>query len=161
MSLSQNLEVFKVFDSATVKDIVEVVSSIEPARWMTRKEMAKRRAINGEGCHYDFCGHSQMSLDQKSKLKNLAPKFEGFPLAEVAINRYNVGDYIGKHKDNDFYRLNLVIALQQLGDGVLNEDSGEFIEDVEGQGVLFRGIGPIHSVPPAKNLRHCLIYLYE
>jgi hypothetical protein len=102
-----------------------------------------------------------MPADVKDLLKSLAPNYKDFPLREIAINRYNVGDYIGQHKDADLYRKNLVIALQAEGDGLYIDASDTFIEDVEGQGVLITGVGPIHSVPTVKKLRHCLIYLYE
>ena len=150
-----------MLDRDTAADIRTVVESLEPARWVNRSHLAYGRSVEGSTCCYDFCGHKQMPFSLRDELKSLAPKFDGFPLAEIAINRYKVGDFIGKHRDRDLYRLNLVISLQELGDGLLIDDENMFIEDVIGQGVLIKGVGPVHSVPPVKNQRYSLIYLYE
>lgn len=155
------LEIYKVLDNEIVSEIYEMIANIEEPRWTKRNELNPYRGINGADCNYDFCGHSQMSKDMKEKLKGIAPKYPNFTLAEIAINRYKIGDYIGKHKDRHFYRRNLVISLQENGDGLLLDDENMFIEDKIGQGVLFEGIGPTHSVPPVSNLRYSLIYLYE
>jgi hypothetical protein len=102
-----------------------------------------------------------MPKNAKDRLKELAPEYKDYLLAEIAVNRYKPGDYIGKHRDRDFYRRNLVIALQANGDGLQIDNPLEFIEDVAGQGVLIEGVGPVHSVPPVNQTRYCLIYLYE
>jgi len=155
------LSKFKVFDKDHVFKIKELAESIDDLRWTTRTVLSAGRGIDGASCHYDFCGHAQMDNDTKNKLKDFAPKFENFRLAEIALNRYNIGDFLGKHKDRHYYRRNLVIALQEEGDGLYIDDTNEFIKDVLGQGVMFEGIGPAHSVPPVKNKRFVLIYLYE
>jgi hypothetical protein len=36
------------------------------------------RGIEGADCNYDFCGHAQMSKENKDLLKSLAQKFDGF-----------------------------------------------------------------------------------
>ena len=161
---------YQTVESLTIKSFLSreeipviktLVQSIEEPRWRRRDYLEPGRAINGSTCSYDFCGQAQMSRDCRNILKEYAPKFENYVLAEIAINRYRIGDYIGTHKDRDYYRRNLVIALQELGDGLLIEDTNEFIQDVEGQGVLIEGVGPAHSVPPVKHQRYCLVYLYE
>jgi hypothetical protein len=159
--MNQKLEIIPVFDKNIAKKIRSKISSLEPSRWINRMDLSQRRAIGDSDCNYEFCGHKQMPVELKKELKELAPKFESFPLSEIAINRYNVGNYIGKHKDKDLHRLNLVISLQEDGDGIYIDDEEKFIEDVAGQGIMFRGIGPAHSVPPVKSLRYSLIYLYE
>jgi len=159
--MAKALSTFNVFDKTTVAEIHQLVKSIDNLRWTTRTMLTSGRGIDNATCRYDFCGHSQMDIDTKNKLKSLAPKFENSQLAEIAVNRYNPGDFLGKHKDRHFYRKNIVIALQENGDGLFVDDTGEFIEDVAGQAVLFEGIGPAHSVQPVKNERFVLIYLYE
>lgn len=157
----QHIDLSNVLDEGVARNIREEAEKLDEFRWTRRANLEPGRSISGSTCQYDFCGHSQMPQDLKNKLKELAPEYKDFPLAEIAINRYRVGDYIGKHKDRDLYRLNLVIALQEEGDGVFIDDEELFIEDKIGQGVLFKGIGPAHTVPPVKHLRYCLIYLYE
>ena len=68
---------------------------------------------------------------------------------------------MGPHKDRDVHRKNVVISLQEKGDGLLLDESNEFIEDRLGQGVVITGVGPVHSVPSVKNERYSLIFLYE
>jgi hypothetical protein len=155
------LLISKFFDKETAFDVRKIAESIDDLRWTTRTALSAGRAIDNSTCHYDFCGHAQMPAPIKEKLKELAPVFEDFKLAEIAINRYNPGDYLGKHKDRHYYRRNLVISLQENGDGLFVDDTDEFVEDVAGQGVLFEGIGPAHSVPPVSHSRYTLIYLYE
>lgn len=157
----QHLDLSNILEPELAEDIRSEAERLEDFRWTRRSNLEPGRSISGSTCQYDFCGHAQMPVNLKVKLKELAPVYKDFPLAEIAINRYRVGDYIGKHKDRDLHRLNLVIALQQKGDGVFIDDEDLFIEDKTGQGVLFKGIGPAHSVPSVKNLRYCLIYLYE
>jgi len=157
----QHLDLFDVLTPSVAEDIRLEAEQLEDSRWTRRVNLEPGRSISGSTCQYDFCGHSQMPAGLKQKLKELAPEYRDFPLAEIAINRYRVGDYIGKHKDRDLYRLNLVVALQQQGDGVYIDDEELFIDDRIGQGVLFKGIGPAHSVPTVKSQRYCLIYLYE
>ena len=159
--MQERLQVSKVLSEETVAKVNAAIATLEQPRWIKRMILPKTRGVNGATCRYEFCGHAQMPRDIKDFLKSIAPDYKGFPLREIAINRYNVGDYIGSHRDADLYRKNLVIALQAQGDGLLIDPEDRFIEDIVGQGVLITGVGPIHSVPAVKNLRHCLIYLYE
>lgn len=160
LTMTQQLLVSKILDEKAVNEVNLAIATLEQPRWVKRKYLPAMRGVNGATCKYEFCGHAQMPKDVKEFLKTLAPEYQGYPLQELAINRYNVGDYIGQHRDTDLYRKNLVIALQAQGDGLYIDAEDKFIEDVAGQGVLITGVGPIHSVPPVKHLRHCLIYLY-
>ena len=151
----------KIFDRQQVLEVLSLINVLEGPRWVNRNKLAPGRGINGATCKYDFCGQAQMDQKTRAILESMAPKFKDFPLAEVAINRYNIGDYLGKHRDRHYFRKNLVIALQEKGDGLYIDDTDEFFEDKIGQGIMFNGIGPAHSVPPVKSLRYTLIYLYE
>jgi len=159
--MDNGLTVFEILSIDQVTSVLNCISNIEEERWVTRTELSPGRGINGAKCNYKFCGHSQMDNSTKECLKKLAPVFKDFSLAEVCVNRYQVGDFIGEHRDRHIYRRNLVISLQQLGDGIFINSLNQFIEDKIGQGVMFEGIGPSHSVPPVKHTRHSLIYLYE
>lgn len=159
--MKARLQVSNVLDKDTVQQVRNLVDAVIDPYWVTRTDLSHYRGIDGSSCRYKFLGHAQMPADLKNFLKKLAPNYPNFFLAEIAVNRYDEGDYIGKHKDRHLYRRNLVVALQEFGDGLYVDETKEFIEDVAGQGVLFEGVGPIHSVPPVKNKRYCLIYLYE
>lgn len=161
MNTVKALSKFKIFNEDIVDQINDQISSIEDLRWTTRDFLSPGRGIDGASCHYKFCGHAQMPISVKNFLKLISPKFDGYKLAEIALNKYDVGDYLGKHKDRHYYRKNLVIALQENNDGLFIDDTDEFIEDKIGQAVMIDGIGPAHSVPPVKSQRYTLIYLYE
>lgn len=152
---------FKIFNEDIVDQINDRISSIEDLRWTVRNTLSPGRGIDGSTCRYKFCGHAQMPIEIKEFLKTISPKYDEFKLAEIAINKYDIGDYIGKHKDRHYYRKNLVISLQEKNDGIYIDDTDEFIEDKLGQCVMIEGIGPAHSVPPVKSQRFTLIYLYE
>lgn len=147
------------------EDVVEInnrIKDLDELRWIRRTDLGRGRGVvDSADCAYDFIGDKQMPKDLKDYLESLAPKAGIFGLKEICINRYRVGDYIGPHKDKDLYIKNVVISLQENGDGLLVDETQEFIEDIEGQAVWFTGVGPTHSVPPVKHNRHVLIYLYE
>jgi len=156
-----NLQVIEVYDSATVDSILDVVKSIEEPRWITREYLQPGRAVDNETCCYKYCNQVQMKKQDREYFRNLAPKFENYFLSEVAVNRYDRGDFIGLHRDRHEFRMNLVVSLQDSSDGLYVRDTDEFIEDKAGQGVQIIGTGPVHSVPTTNNERYSLIFLYE
>jgi len=151
----------KYLDKETAAKAREYAEQLEEPRWIRRSSMPTPRQVDGSTCAYDFCGHSQMPKHIIEFYKSIAPFFEDHRLAEIAINRYKIGDYLGKHRDVDYYRKNLVISLQDGDDGLIIDDDNEFIKDSMGQGVCIEGIGPVHSVAPVNNKRYSLVYLYE
>lgn len=155
------MNVSQIFDKNTANIILQLIKKLESARYIKRNILPVGRGIDGSSCNYNFCGEMSMPKDLRKYLREIAPTYKDALLGEVAINKYDVGDFIGKHKDRDLYRYNLTIALQELGDGLYVDDYESFIEDIAGQGVLFEGVGPAHSVPKVKYERYCLIYLYE
>lgn len=156
-----NLQVYNVYDEETANAVLELVKSIEQPRWVKRTELQPGRAVNNSKCSYYYCSHTQMKKEDKDYLISIAPKYENFFLSEIAVNRYEKGDYIGQHRDRHDFRRNLVVSLQSGADGLLIDDTETFIKDELGQGVLIEGIGPVHSVPEAKDTRYSLIFLYE
>ena len=163
MDLKERYSVSKdVITEEQVNHINELLSELQDdAFWTRRENLGPSRGVDGQECAYDFMGHTFMPGELREYLLEIVPREEGYFLGEICINRYKPGDYIGKHKDRAAYRMNRVIALQENGDGIYIDDEDRFIEDVKGQAVTIQGVGPVHSVPPAKNLRHVLIVLYE
>lgn len=150
----------QVLSSEQVIQVLDCISQLEEARWIKRTYLDPGRGLAGESCCYDYCGHRQLPKWMQQFFIKMAPIYKDCYLDEVAINRYNKGDFIGKHQDRHAFRRNVVISLQQAGDGVYVDQEERFIEDKIGQAVEITGIGPVHSVPPVKNLRYSLIYLY-
>ncbi|WDS62253.1 hypothetical protein [Pseudomonas phage D6] len=89
----------------------------------------------------------------------LAPDIERCPLGEVCVNRYEPGTGMPEHIDRAYYRHNMVIALNDDGDGI--EISGVFHQDRPGEGVVFPIKSEPHGVPPVSKRRYVLIYLYN
>jgi len=156
-----NLQVYKVYNQEEVDEIFSVVSAIDAPRWIQRLSLQPGRAVDNAGCSYDYCNHTQMAKETREFLKHRAPRYDDFFLSEIAVNRYNPDDYIGCHRDRHDFRRNVVVSLQTGNDGLYIDDTGEFIKDHAGQGVLIEGIGPAHSVPPVNKTRYSLIFLYE
>ena len=90
--MSQKLTFLNIFDKAVAEGIRKRCDEVESLRWSLRNTLGFPRAVDGSTCRYSFCGHNQMTSELKEFLSNLAPTFDGFPLYEVAINRYNPGD---------------------------------------------------------------------
>ena len=151
----------KYLDSDVASKVREHAENLEDPRWIRRSQLTPPRQVEGSTCAYDFCGHSQMPKHVIDFLKSIAPHFDDHRLAEIAINRYAIGDHLGKHRDFDYYRKNLVISLQDGEDGVYIDEDNKFVKDSIGQGICIEGIGPVHSVAPVNKKRYSLVYLYE
>jgi len=134
---------------------------LHPARWVKRTEMqAHRSAVPGAECKYSCALNQTLGKEYFAHLSSLAPEIEGCSLAEVVVNRYEPGDFIPEHLDRTVYPYNLMIHLEDSDeDGLMIEDT--FYPLREGRMTVFKGAGLLHSVPPVKNERYTLIYLYE
>ena len=161
MTTNDCLKVKQLLDKDDVVKILDKIKEIEEPRWFTRDVFAPGRGQLGSACKYDYCNQIHMKKETVEFLEQYAPKYSDFFFNEVAVNKYNIGDFIGPHRDRDIYRRNIVISLQEDGDGLFVDDTNEFIEDKAGQAVIIDGIGPVHSVPKVKNERYSLIFLYE
>jgi hypothetical protein len=151
----------KFLSNEICEELVNELGMLHPARWVNRTEMNRLRATtDNTSCRYATSANRSLGKEMQEKLLNLAPKIEKHRIAEVVINRYLPGDFISRHLDRaTFYVYNMTIALQTGSDGV--EIQGIKYPDVAGNGVVFRGPGLEHSVPPVTNKRYTLIYLYE
>lgn len=154
-------EVSKEIDDDKIDTLLEMVKETHPLCWVYRDDLDANRGIDGHTCKYGIMTYPAMPDDIKKYVRDIAPRPDGYIISDIVINKYSPGDYIGKHRDRAWYRMNKVIALQQQGDGIYIDDYDLFVEDVKGQSVTLFGAGPVHSVPPAKSLRYVLIYLYE
>lgn len=154
-------KVCKEIDEDKIDKLYHQVINIDELCWIRRDNLEAGRGVDNEQCGYDFLSYPAMPDELKQYVREIAPRPDGYIITDIVINRYNPGDYIGKHLDRASYRMNKVIALQQKGDGIRIDDDDLFVEDVKGQSVTLFGAGPVHSVPAAKSLRHVLIYLYE
>jgi len=157
----KELKTIKVFSADTAEKIKTDLKNIEDKYWVTRTTLGTGRGLPGESCKHDWLGQNKMSKELLDFLTTNAPVFEDFTLEEVCVNRYNEGDYLGKHKDMHMYTKNVVVSLQENGDGLLDCTANKFIEDRIGQGVVFTGVGPLHMVPPVKKERFVVVYLYQ
>jgi hypothetical protein len=140
-------------------DLVKEALERLPAQyWALRDVLAPGRGYPGESCRYHWAGPNTLPKELYRSLLDIAPKHPELDLYEACVNRYEPGDYIGRHRDRDGCILNVTVPLQADGDGLLVDDV--FYPDVIGQGNLLYKSGPAHSVPPAKRSRYVLIFLY-
>lgn len=157
----KDLEVYKTIKEQTVDEIKKQLANLDNSVWIRRESLGRGRGlISGTDCSYDFLSEQDMPKSLLSTLKDNAPEC-AYNLYEVCVNRYQKGDYLGPHKDMDMSIKNIVVSLDNSNNGLLNNETDEFIADKKGQAVYFTGVGPIHSVPPVKDLRYVLIYLYN
>ena len=155
------LKTFDVFPKEVAESIKEHLKQLDNKSWTRRTTLGRGRGIPNEDCKHDWIGHVNLPKSLLKILLEYAPQFEDYYLQEICANRYNIGDYLGKHKDMHLYRKNVVVSLQQDGDGLIDHNANKFIEDKIGQGVIFTGVGPLHEVPPVKQERFVVIYLYQ
>lgn len=140
------------------KDIWDRLEEVPACYWEHRTSMMAGRAYPGETCDYYWTGNKSMPKDLLQILTDIAPRQDGWELAEVCVNKYYPGNYIGKHKDRAMYPINLIIPLQSGDDGVVVDDV--LYKDNAGQANIFYGVSPAHHVPPVKSKRYLLIFLY-
>lgn len=149
----------KFFQPHLCNSIVEEIKELHPARWVKRTQLQVGRGVNSLDCSYSCVLNTGFGKDYLKRLSDIAPEIEGAKLAEVVVNRYDLGDYIPEHWDRTLYLYNMLINLQTGTDGIVID--GVFYPDEIGRAVIFKGAGTVHSVPPVKQTRYTLIYLYE
>lgn len=139
--------------------LLQEISEIHEARWFHRDKINSIPTAGTVDSNYDFLGDRQQPKEFNTYLRSLAPKLEGFTLAEACVNRYLPGGGMPEHIDQARYFFNVVIPLCDNGDGIIIE--GTFYPDIPGQGVIFPARSAPHSVPAVKHLRYVVIFLYE
>lgn len=139
--------------------LLQELRAFDRARWFHRTKINSRPTQGSTEADYYFCGDRQQPKEFNEYLHSLAPKIEGAWLAEACVNWYPVGSHMPEHVDIARYRYNMVVALNDEGDGV--ECSGIFVPDVPGRGIIFPARSEPHRVPPVKHERFVIIYLYE
>jgi hypothetical protein len=148
-----------VFSAEFCADLLPVLDSVPDAYWTHRTKINSIPTQGTTEADYRFMGHNQFPKALRAMLFKTAPQIAGALLEEICINRYDEGNFMPEHVDVAFYRYNLVVALNEHGDGVVID--GVFHPDQPGQGVVFPIRSEPHSVPPVKHKRYVLIYLYS
>jgi len=146
-------------DPAVCDDLVIKFNNIPAPHWVTRKSFVAGRARYDNNCSYKCCLNKTIPKDLIPELLSIAPKLPNAKVAELVINKYEVGDYLPLHLDRTAYKYNCVIQLSQNGDGIHIEDN--FHEDKKGSLLIFESVGHWHEVRPVDHLRYVLIYLYD
>lgn len=147
------------FSTDIAEAIKAVLEEISEDRWFNRKKINSMPTQGTTDADYWFMGDGQMPKDLREILWKLAPKIERVPLGEVCVNRYEPGNGMPEHIDRAQYRHNMVVALNDDGDGI--EISGVFQADVPGKGVVFPIRSEPHRVPPVSKRRFVVIFLYS
>ena len=153
---------YKILDNLTEEN-KNALLGLQGEVYMQEATSFRRRVgVNGPNnlkCSYSVALNETLGKVALEKLKSMAPEFEGSTLAEVVVNKYEPGDFLPEHFDKTSYTHNVLINLQSSEDGIQIEDT--HYPDEEGRAIIFNKLGVRHSVPPVKNLRYTLMYLYE
>lgn len=147
------------FSADIAKALRDVLEELPNEYWFHRDHINSIPTQGTTEADYWFLGERQMPKELKALLCSLAPKIERVPLGEVCVNRYEPGTGMPEHVDRAYYRHNMVIALNDDGDGI--EINGEFFADIPGSGVVFPIKSEPHRVPPVSTRRYVVIFLYS
>lgn len=147
------------FSTDIAKALVDVLEELPESHWYHRLKINSIPTQGTTEADYWFLGDRQMPKELRELVWSLAPTIERVPLGEVCINRYEPGNGMPEHIDRALYRHNMVIALNQDGDGI--EISGVFYPDEAGKGVVFPIKSEPHRVPPVGTRRYVIIFLYD
>lgn len=147
------------FSTNIAKALRDVLEELPDTYWVNRKKINSIPTKGTTEADYWFLGDRQMPKELRELVWELAPEIERCPLGEVCVNRYEPGNGMPEHMDRAQYRHNMVIALNNDGDGI--EISGVFHPDEPGKGVVFPIKSEPHSVPPVATRRYVIIFLYD
>lgn len=148
-----------VFSKEQCELLIVELEKLHEARWVHRPNINSRPTKGTTASDYYFLGDRQQTKEFNTLLRGMAPAFPGLELIEACVNRYPVNGYMPEHIDAHTYRKNMVVALNEDGDGI--EIEGCFYTDVQGESVTFGPYSLPHAVPPVKNKRYVVIYLYD
>lgn len=143
----------------TARLIVDMLDQLPESYWLHRPQIHSIPTQGTRDSDYWFLSDRGIPREMRALLEACAPKIKGAMLDEVCVNRYLPGGGMPEHIDSAFVRFNLVVALNDCGDGV--EISGTFYPDVPGEATVFPLRSEPHRVPPVKHKRYVLIYLYD
>lgn len=147
------------FSAEVAQELVAVLDTVPDCYFYNRKKINSIPTQGTTEANYLFMGDKQMPKELAEYLFALAPKIPTCKLAEACVNRYDVGMGMPEHVDLARYRHNMVVALNDCGDGI--EIQGEFVADVPGEGICFPSRSVPHRVPPVQHKRYVLVFLYE
>ena len=150
---------FRAFDPEVAKEVLLRIEEIRDSAWHHRNKINSIPTQGTAEADYDFLGDRQQPKDFNKFLRSLAPKIPGTMLGEACVNRYKVGGGMPEHVDIALYRYNVVVMLNDCGDGI--EIEGVFYPDDPGMAIQFPDKSQPHRVPPVKHQRYVVIYLYE
>jgi len=148
--------------SSQAMQVLSEVSQLPLARFVNRAEVKNIQPSNETHTYYS-AGDRALPKKLREWLYDIAPPIEGMQPAEVIVNRYPVGGGIGKHADRQGFFLNMVVALTNSDDVLrcYTPNGTQDIADKAGQATLISDPRLSHEVPPVKNERHTIIYLYQ
>lgn len=149
----------ELFSKGLCDDLIEYINVLPKARWTHRTQLRSIPTAGTDVCDYWFLGDAQQPKEFNEFLISIAPIVDGFKPKETIVNRYEPGGGMSEHIDMAPYRTNMLVMLSNNDDGV--EVDKEFYKDDPGKAVIFPFKSPPHRVPPVKQQRFVLIYLYE
>lgn len=148
-----------LFSKGIAQAVVDALDALPVAYWYHRLKINSIPTGGDPTCSYHFLGHNQMPKVLREALWDLAPAIPGAVLREVCCNWYAPGEGMPEHRDLASYQHNVVVALNDNGDGVIIND--DFFPDIPGLATVFPRLSEPHMVPAVKHKRYVLIFLYD
>jgi len=172
-----DIKIEENFLSSFSCDFLTSFAEYSPDIFKSRKTFFPNYGLKRDLGEYASCQFSRECFDDIFS-KHLDIPFNGLPVKEVQLNKYEVGNFIPPHQDMQRSLHTIIVPLQNdyqnklvIGDpecyynGTSAEESEregktKSFPDIKGNGYRFDGAHVIHWVPPVKSKRYSATFLY-
>lgn len=172
-----DIKIEKDFLSSLSCDFLVSFAEDNPDIFKSRKTFFPNYGLKKDLGEYFSCQFSRDCFSDIFK-EHLDITFNGLPVKEIQLNRYEAGDFIPPHKDMQRSIHTIIVPLQDdcenklvIGDpecyynGTSVEESDKegktkSFPDIKGNGYRFDGVHLVHWVPPVKSKRYSATFLY-
>ena len=166
------------FLSIKACDLLTSFAEDNPNIFKSRKTFFPNYGLKNDLGDYVSCQFSRECF-RDIFLEHLDIEFNGFPVKEVQLNKYEAGHFIPPHKDMQHSLHTVIVPLQDnknnklvtgdqecYYDNIPTEESDKqnktkSFPDVKGVGYRFDGNSVIHWVPPVVAKRYSATFLYS
>ena len=173
-----DIKVYPNFLSSEACDFLVSFAQENPQVFKCRKGFNPNYGLKRDLGEYVSCQFtSEVYGDVFHKYLNI--DFNGFPVREIQLNKYEVDGFIPPHKDVQHSIHSVIVPLQDepqnrlvfgdeqcYYDNIPVEESDkqnrtQSFPDIKGVGYNFDGIQPVHWVPPVVSKRYSATFLYS
>lgn len=158
----------RMLTAADVASIRALIDRQPESNWVHCDRILAERGVGNQAANYDLLFDRVLTEEERTFLRQFAPRFHDAVLQTQVINRYPVGGFLCDHTDRQNAKYNTIIPLQSNGDGLRYYMRSErdqkleelFLEDMAGRCTVVTDAFIIHGVPPVKKERYVLISIF-